>query len=500
MTSVSGSGVHKPGGPSAASLLVPARPPFGATTPQSPPPKGGYGEGSAATAGAGSTDATSMIGAHGGGGLETKAQRFRRLFDEIAAGERPDLTHEELQSLQSLALDVAQSHFTNDLGNDGDLKHHVGVKQSFYAGKSPKQDIMQAVLKGRDTKARQLDSLSFLLRTFDGASNGDKELRAAILPKLAHFGRRRDIDAILPHLRRGTDTDLFLGIEAVKAITGRTGSPQERGGLDKDPVIGPLLKKDALSESERTQVIEAVLQHGEIAGKQMYNGGNRNEVWFITFKETLPGPDGKRRPIRGVYKPEKTWPGKDRAYMSREVAAYEFDKEFARTGLVPPTVEALVQLGHTKICDPGSMQYLVEDSRPLGKSPIHYDPHFNGFRKSSEWNHQLRRIKTLLYVLADPDKLENDVIKHPNLKNLMIDQGGKVWMIDNSWSMGAAPEVSTKILPEKPSQVLLGSFSETSADDVRDVLHQYINSADAKAVANRLQKAHAIAKKAHGGS
>ena len=47
-------------------------------------------------------------------------------------------------------------------------------------------------------------------------------------------------------------------------------------------------RHEALSETEKTQVIEAVLDRGEIAKMNLFTGGsNVNLVYFVTFKETL---------------------------------------------------------------------------------------------------------------------------------------------------------------------------------------------------------------------
>ena len=198
-------------------------------------------------------------------------------------------------------------------------------------------------------------------------------------------------------------------------------------------------------------------------------------------KEKLPGSDGKWHNVRGVFKPEKTWPGKDRAYFSREVATYDFDRAFAKTGTVPPTVEAIIPLGHTKTCDVGSMQYMIPNSEPLGWNlpKRHYNPKFDAFRNSASFTAQIAKIKTLLFIMADPDKLENNVHPHPNLENLMIDDQQKVWMIDNSYNLGAAPIVDEGILPKDPDATTTHNLQKAPHDQVRSLMGQYINDGDA---------------------
>jgi hypothetical protein len=154
-----------------------------------------------------------------------------------------------------------------------------------------------------------------------------------------------------------------------------------------------------------------------------------------------------------VWKPEATWLGKDRAFFAREVAVYELDQKLTRTGIVPPTVETMLDLDG-KGARVGSMQWMVEGARQLGLSPTEHDPRFDAFRQSARYREQESNIRMLLYLFSDPDKLSNNVIATPNLANILVDRDEKLWMIDNGYSLGAPPaEVSPSILPKQlPAQ------------------------------------------------
>lgn len=466
----------------------------GANGAQSPGagPRGSYGQGPSGPASARSVSGASVLGAQaaGLGAGETAPQRLRRQLDELLDSAEPKIDPKELLGLQAWALDTAQSLFTNQFGDDGWLKDQVGKKQLFFAQHRLDKKATQALDAGRDEATRQADALNVLIRTFRGKDPDDVGLRAAVLSKLGQMGRRFDIDAIMPHVRKATTPeDLYNGLQAVKAITARHGTPMERGGLDKDPVIGPLLQKSSLTPEERRTVIEAVLERGTIVNTKRHEGENRNEVMFLTFAETLPGKDGKREQIKAVWKPEKTWPGKDRAYFSREVAAYEFDKAFAKANVVPPTIEAILNPWGGKDADVGSLQYMIPDAKPLGKNVREYDPRWDGFRKTNEYKVQEARLRTLLFIFNDPDKFANNLHADPNLQNVMIDREMKLWMIDNSYAMGAAPgDLHTDILPGKAEKQVLDAINQTPRAAVADALDPLIGD-DAKGVAGRLGRA-----------
>lgn len=446
-------------------------------------PKGDYAGGQSPGAGTHNATGSAAICVFSDGS-EPAPQRARRLFDETIAGAGPDTCGDEMMSLQAFALNQVQALFDNKFGSDGEIKHQVGLKQASYTNEAPTDVVAGALYGGRKTTDQQADALNFIVRTFQGS--GDQALRMAAMNKLGEVGRRRDIDALMPLVRKGTSADIFHGLEAIKAITRRRGSTQERSVLMKDKKIGPLLRKSSLTGNERTRAIEAVLSRGEVKSMKRHGGTNRNEVWFVTFKDTLPGPNGQREQIRGVFKPEKCWPGKDRAYFSREVASYEFDRRFAKTDTVPPTVEALIGVPGSDGCELGSMQWMVEGSQPLGKDVLHYDPKFDGLRKTPEYEAQMAKIRTLLYILGDPDKLANNVHKTPNLQNIMVDQHGKLWMIDNSYNLGAAPLPDAGLLPKKPDPTTTGQIKSASHDDVRHSMESYISSGDAGGVTFRM--------------
>jgi hypothetical protein len=420
-------------------------------------------------------------------------QRLRKAFDDFVADKDPVVDAEDLRTLQAIVLRSAQSLFTNQFDNDGDLKARIAEKQKAYG--DPPAWLDDHVFGNRDMLTKQQDCLNFILRTFQRREEQDNLLRAAALQKLGEIGRRRDLRAIMPYVRKGTAADLYHGLNAVKQIANRRGSPQERGGLEHDPEIGPLLAKPALSDEEKTRVIEAVLQRGTITEMEKLKGGsNYNEVYFVTFKETVPRPDGKREAIRGVFKPERTWVDKDRAYFSREVAAYEFDRSFARTGLVPPTVEAVISMngGH----ELGSLQYLIPRSTPLGYRVIdhggerwEYHSQHLPLLETPELKAQLAKLRTVLFVLSDPDKVQCNVKSQPNLGNLLVDDQKKLWMIDNSYSMGAAPQVDAGILPKKSEPEVLEAIESADPAVVVDALDDYVSPKDAKDVAQRMKRA-----------
>ncbi|MBL8955949.1 MAG: hypothetical protein JNK82_34560 [Myxococcaceae bacterium] len=427
---------------------------------------------------------------------EREAHRLGGLLHELLAGNEPQLSSTDLRRLQAAALHVADRLFTNEFNTDGELKGQLRAKKGSYGDVAPSEQLERALFTG-NTDARQADALAVILRTFQSSS--DSALRSVALVKLGELGRPRDADVALLVARRGDASDLYQGMQAAQRIANRHQSPLGRnflaraeGPLSKDPVIGPLLARTTpLSDAERTQVLEAVLSRGDVdlSKTKKHSGNNRNEVYFLTFKETLPGPNGTREPIRAVWKPENTWVGKDRAYWAREVAAFEFDKAFTQTGLVPVTVESVLAIdssGH-KV---GSLQWLVADAKPLGKSVLEYDPKFDGLRKTDGYKRQEAKLRTLLYIFNDPDKLANNVHRTPNLQNVMVDKNDRLWMIDNAYSMGAPDgEVDRSILPKTPDPELAQKLGPVDAADVAATMGRYVQKRDAQDVAKRADTA-----------
>ncbi len=411
---------------------------------------------------------------------------LKPLFEALLAGTPVEVTPKEVRTLQAMALDTAQRLFDDRYGTDKELKQALGERQAHYKDVSRSQRFAAGVLGDRSVGEQQLACLGFLLRTFMRLTPEDSALRRAVIGKLAEMGRAADVWAILPHVRHGDASDLFHGLAAIRAITKQHGVPVRRGGLEHDPVIGPILKKDVLTAPERQKVIEAVLLRGNVVKWKRHKGENRNEVHFVTFAETLPGKDGKREPIEGVFKPERTWFGKDRAFFSREVAAYEFDKRLSGTGLVPPTVEVLLERPGEPGAEVGSMQYKIPRARTLGKNAHEIDPAFEQLVKGARYKRQEKRLRTLLFLLSDPDKLPNDVHKTPNYMNLVLDDDERLWMIDNSFNLGVPPrEMGPGILPRQPDADLIERMVQVREDEVLEELKRHIAKHDARAAAKR---------------
>ncbi|MEQ8276531.1 MAG: hypothetical protein RMA76_19845 [Deltaproteobacteria bacterium] len=425
-----------------------------------------------------------------------RQELLRQVFDDIVLGAPSDISEADLRGLQALALDTIHRTFDDKYGNDTFLREQVGKKLDSFADARFDEAFARSILAGRKLSDKQCDALAFVLRTFLDSSDSDSLLRRAAIMKLGEIGRRRDVGAILPHVRKGDSSDLHHGLGAIRSITKRRGSPQTRKRLRDHPVVGPLLKKGELTTDEHQLLVEMVLKHGTIDRvDEMKGGAHFNPVFFVTFKETEPAPGGKRRPIRGVFKPETTWPGKDRSYFAREVSAYEFDRTFARTGLVPPTVEGLLPLGRGPSCELGSLQYMIPDAEPLGYrireqgvEKWKYQPAFEHLKKDPAFLRQMNRARTILYVLGDPDKLPSNVKPLPNLANFMVSGGNRLWLIDNAYSQGAAPKPHREILPRRHDGTVLREFETSLAhgrSGIEEALSTFIESTDASEVSRR---------------
>lgn len=430
--------------------------------------------------------------------------RLRDAFDDIVAGRAAKVSKNDLRALQALALDTIHRTFDNKYGDDEDLLSRVETKRGAFEAHRLEALPARAVLAGRSLRDKQCDALAFVLRTFWDAAESDSTLRRAVLTKLATVGRQRDIAAILPHVRKGNSSDLYHGLAAIRGITSRTGSPQKRQGLNRHPVVGPLMKKGALSEDEHNLLVEMVLKHGTIDRiARLDAGAHFNPVFVVTFRETEPRPDGSRRPIQGIFKPETTWEGKDRAYFAREVSAYEFDRAFARSALVPPTVEGLFSIDGGRACELGSLQYLLPNAKPLGyriredgvEKWRYHDEHRH-LENEPGFLRQMSRARTLLYVLGDPDKLASNVKPLPNLANFMVSDGKRLWLIDNAYSQGAAPKPDREILPHEHDGSVLGAFQRSlengGGKTITEALATFISEHDASEVSRRTDVAKSL--------
>jgi hypothetical protein len=431
----------------------------------------------------------------GGGKVELKDGRprvtARQQFDQMVAGEEPAIPMDDLRAMQSAALTTIDRLFTNNFGSDTELKNQVQDHLRDFAGAAKGPEFEEPLFKGYDELHQQLAALKFVIQTFRGEDPRDNALRAAAIDKIGAMGRPQDIQSLMPAVRKGTPSDLAHGLVAIRAITARGGSPQRRGPLRDDPVIGPLLSRPSLNDAERNQVLEAVLTRGELDTSRTERHGNVfnvNEVYFLTFKETLPGPNGTRIPIRGVYKPERMYEAKRQPFFSREVTAYEFDKRFAKTGLVPTTVEAILSTDGTQPAELGSLQWMVPNTEPLGRTKVDLDPKFDELRKTPGYQQQEAQIRTLAYVLDDPDKFTNNVLKEPNYQNVLVEKGsGRLWMIDNSFSQGAAAgEMDPQaILPGGADPKVARALQQVPAREVVDAMGGYIDAKDAGKIADR---------------
>ena len=288
-----------------------------------------------------------------------------------------------------------QRTFTNEFGNDARLLEAVGAKRGAFQDEIARLD--RGVNAGRSLTQQQVDSLRVLVKTFQGTDAGDVGIRAAALEKLGQVGRASDIEDILPLVRKpATSADLYNGLESVKKIMDRAGSPQLRGSKYLSSDTRTLLSKSHLTDAERARAIEDVMSHGEIASIKRHVGGNMNEVYFLTYKDSIALADGTRAPIRAVFKPENTYVGKEKPFFTREVSAYEFDRDFAGTGMVPPTVEGILarnQLpGSGRPHGVGSL--LMIPIRSRSEEPTH-GPEFQAVPESPGGKQQCARSRRL---------------------------------------------------------------------------------------------------------
>jgi hypothetical protein len=439
----------------------------------------------------------SSTGSDKRGEAARKTDSAQALHDKASAGRLPrDVAQPQLMQLQARALDRVRRLFNNGFGDDGPLLDAVNSKLPAYGDALKNAD--KSVGADRPVPQQQRDALRVLLHTFRGKDGGDTALRKAVLDKLGAMGDRADTSVLLSHVQKApTSTDLHHGLAAIKSILARQGSPQPRGAQHLPGDVKQLLDKKSLTRSEQDRVVEAVLRHGDIDKVKQHVGANRNEVYFVTFKQTVPGPNGERVPIKGVFKPENTYVGKEKAFFSREVSAYEFDRDFAKTGRVPVTVTALLSRDQTPGGGPrplgaGSMQHMVPNAKPLGLSAVKLDPQFKKFLDSPEGRKQLAEIKTLLFVLNDPDKLPDPGgFPSPNWGNVMAQSqpggGYRLMMIDNGGGQQALGKAVTKqIIPDKIPDGLAQNLGSAKPEQVAQKLAPLVGDDAASDVAGRL--------------
>lgn len=433
--------------------------------------------------------------------VRVRASGLTEALELTSRGEMGGLTENEIRTVQAVALHVVQDLFRNERGTDAALKHHVGMKQAAY-GEIPAAQLATHLAAREGTRKQQAAALGVILHTF--RSPGDEALRMEAYTKLAKIGDLADLARLMPLVRKGDDVDLYHGMDAVRRITERHGPPIARDGLQDDPEFGPLLKQDSLSPAEEARLVEAVLERGKIVAAKRHGGMNKNEVWFVTFAESVPDGRGGRRAIQGVVKPEKTWPGKEKAFFTRDESAYLFDKCFTKTGLVPAATaslipDALLGGGSKKACRVCSVQLRVPDSRPIGApqtgdhpTPDRFDEMFDEYRKTAGYQVQASQVRTLMYLLNDPDKFANDVLG-ANLQNILVqmpdpdDQSTwRLKMIDLSYSQGApAGRVRSSVLDGNDGAIN-NELSAHEPSSVENALAALIEPADASDVAARV--------------
>ncbi len=475
-------------------------------------PRGEYGAGNEGARRNRGSSALSQIGVREGG--ELPIDRLRRRFGEIISGAKLEVD-DELRTLQAIALNTLQSTFTNRYHDDQPLKHAVGEKQPHFSRHERGADFETAFFKHHSLAEKQRDALCLVLRTFNDPTN-DVELRCAVFTKLGQMGTHEDLDAVMPHVRKATSPrDLFFGLGCIKEMTKRLGSPVKRTNLHHDPVIGPLLAKDRLSAAERQQVIEEVLKRGEIRkvrpfdSKGEYHG---SEVCVVEFTETLPG---EKSTIKAAFKPEAQYWDKKEAYFSREVLMYEFDREFTKTGLINPTVEAFVKV-HGSHHELGSMSYWEPRAKPYARRPpgrAHEAmvppndplPEHRHLAGEPWFQRRMDQLRTLLYIFNNDDLLANNVNPRDNLANILVvvDQQG-VWdMRVVDWAAAAGGnrnsnvyiELDEGILPRRGDPELMRRIAQAPKDALRETAEEFVKPGDAERLARRTVKAFNILNK-----
>jgi catechol 2,3-dioxygenase-like lactoylglutathione lyase family enzyme len=417
----------------------------------------------------------------------------------------------DLRRLQGQALGSIDHLFTNKFGDDVRLLDAVHGKKDFY------KDVLGAEVwhPAANVRDQQTESLKVLLLTFKGTDHTDVSVRGAALDKIAKIGGAADVWDVMPLVRRPPHSaDLAGGVDAVNSILARSGSPVPRGSRFLTPDVRRLLSKDSLTDDERTKVIEDVLQHGDIASVTKDGSEHTNPVFFITFNQTIPDGSGRRMPIRGVYKPEKPFVDQQKPFFTREVAEYDFERDFAKTGMVPVTVEAFLSPdqvpGDAKAWGLGSIQYMVPNGVSIGKVG-YLKPEFGTFLRSPEGQRQMNEVKAHLFVTNDPEKLRTNWAGQDNWGNILAapdpskpgqpsECGGpcyKLYLIDNGTAMGALTRptgydpygrwVNPDMLPPAHTATI-GNLAHANQEAMRSELAPLVGDWDAGDVVNRVKR------------
>lgn len=452
----------------------------------------------------------SQLGARGGG--ELPIDRLRRKFAEILSGGKYEIDG-DLRALQAIALNTIQATFTNRFDDDHALKAAVGEKQAHFAEDGRGADFERAFFKHRSVDEQQRDALCFVLRTFKDPAI-DAELRSRVYQKLGLMGTHEDLDAVMPHVRKATSSkDLYYGLKCIETMTARLGSPVKRSNLHHDPEIGPLLAKDRLTEDEQRKVIEEVLKRGEIKRVRGFDSGqfHGSEVLVVEFAEKLPG---EKKPIKGAFKPEYNYREKTEAYFSREVLMYEFDREFTKTGLINPTVEAFIR-AHGSGYQLGSLSYWEPRCKPYARRPEGHEhdgwvppnvplPEHQHLAKEPWFQRRLDQLRTLVYIFNNDDLLANNMNPRDNLANILIvvDQQGNWDMRVVDWAAAAGGNrnshvygnINEGILPKHGEPDLMREISQAPKEYVRETAEHFVKEDDAARVARRTVRAYNLLK------
>lgn len=384
-------------------------------------------------------------------------------------------------ALQVAALDMIQRTFSNQFGTDTHLKQAVAAKQAAMQVHARGAEFVAALTQGTELAEQQRSALRVVLSTFTGAN--DAELRSSVSAKLAEVGEQGDWVALSRRIKKGNGRDISEGLKDIASLCERHGSPARKGVSQRTK---SLLNNPSRTEGETKEAISAVLRDSPIVASKRHQGTNLNEVYFLTFDQAMTLPDGTAQVIRGVWKPERMYEGKTRSFYGREVAVYDLDNEITGTGLVPPTVETVID-GRV-----GSLQFMVPNAKPAGKNLTEWAPEFDPLRQTPAFEQQMAQLKTLLFVVSDPDKLPNNVHAQANLQNLMIDNNGRLWMIDNAFSLGAPDgEVSIAMLPntDTPALQQLREGQQGKGQTPLDVLSKHVSRRDAEAAVERTRQA-----------
>lgn len=412
--------------------------------------------------------------------------------------------------MQADALRRVTLLFTNEFRDDNALLAAVRGKMPDYRDVQPEEEGA-----GGSIRQKQAASLQVLVHTFKEANAADVALRAAALEKLGRVGSREDAAALLPLVRRPPHSaDLYNGLEAIHAIAEHKGSPFDRGKPFLPQDLKDLLGRPSLNAKEETRAIEGVLKFGKIKSVVRNGARTQNPTYVVTFEDSLPGPDGTRIPIQAIWKPEWTTPDKQQPNFSREVSAYVFARDFAKSNIVPVTVEAILSPDQipggvsgleavangtpVKPWGVGSLQYRIPNAESMGlPSPEMWrlKPKFEEYLRTPSGQKQIREIQTHLYALNDPEHLPNSGgYPRANWGNIIAVPDGsggyKLYVIDNGTGQGSQTQfdatVNEEMLPTQRTQAA-DNLARVAPSDVAKRMGDYIDLRDAADVAKRVR-------------